>query len=133
MPRPTNEVTELAKERNRQAAERTLTAWIGSSLLLLEFGIVFEEIPLALQQSLPQNDVALNLRLSYLIGLGTIAAGIILLIPMAIAHTLTIQSLEQEKYLVKSGNPLYLLIVVSAVILLGLIALINLILVISQQ
>jgi uncharacterized membrane protein YidH (DUF202 family) len=36
---PTSTTTELAQQRNRQSAERTLTAWIQNSLKLMGFGI----------------------------------------------------------------------------------------------
>ncbi|MEO0407841.1 MAG: DUF202 domain-containing protein [Cyanobacteria bacterium P01_A01_bin.135] len=43
-PRPiaTNPTTELARQRNRAAAERTLLAWIQSSLTLLGIGITLD-------------------------------------------------------------------------------------------
>ncbi len=130
--RPTNDVTELAKERNRQAAERTLASWINVSLLLIGFGVVIEEIPAPLQQFLPQPNISINLQLSYLIGLGTIAYGVVLLIPAAIVHRQAISLLEREDYLVTPVR-FNLAIVISLVILFGLVALVNVLLAISQQ
>ncbi len=40
---PTNTPTELARERSRAAAERTLTTWIGACLSLIAFGAAFEQ------------------------------------------------------------------------------------------
>ena len=37
-PTPRNIANELAKERNREAAERTLMAWIRTALSLIGFG-----------------------------------------------------------------------------------------------
>jgi len=130
--RSTNDVTELAKERNRQAAERTMTGWINISLLLIGFGVTLEEIPAALSRSLPQNHPFLNLKLTYLLGLGTIAFGVLLLIPVAIAHHRSIKALDQSAYLIKPAR-FNLLVVVSMVVLSGLVALVNVILIISQQ
>ncbi|MGI9402126.1 MAG: YidH family protein [Rhizobiaceae bacterium] len=39
--RSTSTNTELAKERNREAAERTLMAWIRTSISMIGFGIGF--------------------------------------------------------------------------------------------
>ncbi len=130
--RPTNDVTELARERNRQAAERTVTAWINASLLLIGFGIVIEEIPATLRRSLPQTNPAINLQISHLLGLGTIAVGIVLLIPVSVAHYQTIKLLEQADYVAHPAH-VQLAIAVGAVILFGLVALVNVLLVLSQQ
>jgi len=121
--RPTNDTTQLAKERNRQAAERTLTCWIGNSLLLMGFGISTQEIYSAMNQSFPQNSSEINSQFTDMISLGAIAFGIALLIPIAITHRLEIKSLEQDDYLVSHPRLFNLLIVVGSVILFGLVAL----------
>lgn len=41
---PTSLVNELARERNREAADRTLLAWIRTSLALISFGFGIERI-----------------------------------------------------------------------------------------
>ncbi len=132
MNRQTNDVTELAKERNHQASERTLTSWINVSLLLIGFGVVIEETPVFSDQGLAFMNVAVNVHLGYILGLGTIASGILLLIPALISHHLEIQSLKRGSYLFKPTR-LNLLIDVSLVILFGLIAMVNVILIISRQ
>jgi uncharacterized membrane protein YidH (DUF202 family) len=72
------------------------------------------------------------LRISYLLGLGTISYGVLLLVPVAIAHYQAIKTLERTDYLARPAS-FNLSIVVAAVILFGLVALVNVILVISQQ
>jgi len=129
--RPTNDTTQLAKERNRQAAERTLTCWIGNSLLLMGFGISTQEIYSAMNQSFPQNSSEINSQFTDMISLGAIAFGIALLIPIAITHRLEIKSLEQDDYLVSHPRLFNLLIVVGSVILFGLVALAAVVLVSS--
>lgn len=47
-----NPGTELAKERNRAAEERTLMAWIRTSLALIGFGFGIDRIVAAIHQSL---------------------------------------------------------------------------------
>ncbi|MEY3867021.1 MAG: YidH family protein [Microcoleaceae cyanobacterium] len=50
-PKPVNLNNELAKERNRAAAERTLMAWIRTSLSLISFGFGIDKILEVLRQS----------------------------------------------------------------------------------
>lgn len=131
--KPTNETTELAKERSRQAAERTLTSWINTSLLLIGLGIGTEEIATALQGALPRVAVEIHLALSYALSLGTIAFGIALLVPISIAHQSELRALKQNEHLTPSHGLLYRSLVTGSVILFGLIALTHLVLIISQR
>ncbi len=46
-----SESTELSKERNREAADRTLMAWIRTSLSLIGFGFGIDAIVQTLQKT----------------------------------------------------------------------------------
>lgn len=131
--RPTNDTTELAKERNREAAERTISSWIVSSLLLIGLGISIEEIYTAMNQVFPQNNLATNLQLTNLMSLGAIACGIILLIPITITHRMEIKALEEEHYLTRPVSFLNLLLIVGSVMLFGLITLVAVVLILSRK
>ncbi len=132
--RPTNDTTQLAKERNRQAAERTVTSWIQNSLLLIGFGTALQEISAALKRSYPQQSAQVNLELTHTVSLSAIAAGILLLIPILLAHHSQMRALERENYLENLPSLLNLyLIVVGSVILFGLVALAAVVLVVSQK
>jgi len=131
--RPTNDVTELAKDRNRQAAERTITSWIEISLLLMGFGISIEAVDSAVNRSFPNNSLEINSQLAIMISLVAIAFGISILIPVVITHQLEIKSLEREDYLTRPIHHLNQLLVVGSVILFGLVALAAVVLVISQS
>jgi putative membrane protein len=131
MSRLTNDVTELAKERNRQAAERSLTSWINISLLLIGFGFVIEEIPAGWHPS-PSQTPPIHLHLNPILGLGTIALGIVILIPVVIAHRQSIRVLEQAAYLTQPTQA-HFASIIAAVILFALVALVNVLLAISQQ
>jgi putative membrane protein len=114
---------ELAKERNRAAAERTLMAWIQQSLSLIGFGIAFDQIFEALQQSFPQENWILLLKLSHVVGLGLIGLGVGLLMLGIFQCRTVVQSIERKNYMILSSHSLNLA-AGSAIILFGVAALI---------
>lgn len=120
--KPTNDTTELAKERNRQAAERTLASWIQTSLGLIGFGAAFPSIFQAINRSFPANSPIINRGITTAIGLGSIAAGLFLLIPVLIPYHNHVKSLERDDFL---DQPLHLFdlgLLVGTVAFYGLIA-----------
>lgn len=120
---PTSVTTELAKERNRVAAERTLTSWIQNCLSLIGFGIAFDRIFVALDRALPTNNPIVNARLATILGLSAIAIGIFLLVLAIIGYLIQVRSLDVEDYLSKPIHSYHLLVTVCAVTLFGLVAL----------
>ncbi len=118
---PTNITNELAKQRNRGAAERTLLSWIQNCLTLIGFGIAFDRIFNAINQTFARNDTALNAKIAQSIGLGAIALGICLLILAIISYIKDVQSIAQPDYLYR---PIHTstVFVITAIILFGLIA-----------
>jgi len=83
-PQVPNPGTELAKERNRAAEERTLMAWIRTSLSLIGFGFGIQSIVAAIQQSLGG---AVNpVRLTRILGLSFIALGTFAMLYAALDH-----------------------------------------------
>jgi len=73
VPPTPNPGTELANERNRAAEERTLMAWIRTSLSLIGFGFGIERIVAAIHQAL--GDAINPVRLSRILGLSFVALG----------------------------------------------------------
>jgi putative membrane protein len=122
--RLTNSVTELAKERNRAAAERTMASWIQNCLSLIGFGIAFARIARNVARSFPGNSTLANARIAQAIGLTTIAIGIMLLILVIVAYLSEIKSLQQENYAYRPLQPFSLDFTIVAVILFGVAALI---------
>ncbi|MEM8779238.1 MAG: DUF202 domain-containing protein [Cyanobacteria bacterium P01_G01_bin.49] len=120
---PTNDTTELAKERNRAAAERTLTSWIQNCLTIIGFGIAFDRILTAVNQRFPQNSSSMNQQLTHAIGLGAIALGILLLLSVITVYLVEIRTLDREDHLIGPLSVFNEGILVGAIIIFGAIAL----------
>ena len=114
---------ELAKERNRAAAERTMNAWIAQSLTLIGFGIAIDRVYQGVRQQLPNTDPLLRETLTHAISIAFIALGTVLLALALIQHRLEVKSLEHDDYVLKSVSTLNHF-VVTGVILSGLLGLV---------
>ncbi|MEA5496899.1 YidH family protein [Limnoraphis robusta] len=121
--KPTGATNELAKERNRAAAERTLASWIQNSVTLIGLGIAFEQIFEALETTFPLQSRVILLKYSQILGLSLIALGIALLIIAIIQHRIIIKSIERDNYISISSRPLNIAIG-SAVFIFGVAAVI---------
>lgn len=95
---PTRNLTnELAKERNRAAAERTLLAWIRTSLSLIGFGFGIDQVVAAIDRSL--DDQFDEVRLARLLGLMFIAVGIYAIITATLEHRQELKRIQRDDYL----------------------------------
>ena len=119
LPKPTGITNELAKERNRAAAERTLTSWIQNSIALIGFGIAFDEIFVALQQNFSQENWTLIIKFAHLVGLILIASGIGLQVLAMIQYHIEVKSIEVEDYITRPTGSLNLAVSI-AIVLFGL-------------
>ncbi len=127
-----NFTNELAKERNRAVAERTLTSWIQNCLSLIAFGIAFDRIFSALNQVFPENSIAINARWTHVIGLSAIALGTFLLTIAIFIYLIEVKSLEREDYLYRQVRLFNLMnIAVGSIIIFGLVSLIAVFTIIS--
>ena len=93
-PNPPNPGTELAKERNRAAEERTLMAWIRTSLSLIGFGFGIERIITAIHQAF--GDAINPVRLEQILGLSFVALGTFALIFAALDHKRQLQRIQRN-------------------------------------
>jgi putative membrane protein len=116
---------ELAKERNRAAAERTLLAWIRTSLSLIGFGFGIDRIVEALRA---QGAAVDPVRLSRIFGLAFIALGIFAMAVASYAHLQELRRLAQEEYRYTHRTSLSY-VVAAALIAIGLAAFLGILLV----
>jgi len=131
--RPTNDTTELAMKRNREAAERTLTSWIQNCLGIIGFGAGFDGLLTALHQAFPDQNQAFSLDMARLIGLTAIGSGIFLLVLMIIAYRAEIQALERQDYCDRPPSILNTGILVGSITLYGLIAFVAVLFILPWQ
>ncbi len=119
-----NPGTELAKERNRAAQERTLMAWIRTSLTLISFGFGIERIVAILNQSI--REIANPIRLSRILGVSFIALGTFSLLAAAVDYRRQLQRIQRNDLLYQSRKS-PTLIVAYILALLGIIAFLGII------
>jgi putative membrane protein len=105
-PQQKNMNSELAKERNRQASDRTLMAWIRTALSLIGFGFGIASFrDILLEAGLvrnPQNYGSTTL----VFGLSFIALGIFGLLAASVQHWLILQHLKQDDFYYTGFRPL---------------------------
>jgi putative membrane protein len=94
--KPIDETTELARERNRIAADRTLLAWIRLSLTLIGIGFGVDQSIYLLHREI--GDVINPYRLSHILGLLLIGLGVYALIVAAIDYRGEMHRLKQPEY-----------------------------------
>ncbi|MGF1590259.1 MAG: YidH family protein [Pleurocapsa sp.] len=105
--------TELAKERNRAAAERTLMAWIRTCLSLISFGFGVDRIVTALQQSVVYDYIDDPPHLTRILGLSFIGIGTCAIILAALEHRQELYHIQHENYRYKSRSSLALVVAIS--------------------
>ncbi len=119
-----NPGTELAKERNRAAEERTLMAWIRTSLTLISFGFGIESIVSILNQNF--GEIANQIRLSRILGISFIALGTFSLLAAALDYRRQLHRIQRNDLLYQSRKS-PTLIVAYILAFLGLIAFLGII------
>lgn len=93
---PRNLTNELAKARNRAAAERTLMAWIRTSLVLISFDFGIDQVIKAINRFDP---AAVNAgRLTRSIGLMFMAVGICAILMAILEHCQELKQIQRDDY-----------------------------------
>jgi putative membrane protein len=114
----------LAKERNRAAEERTLMAWIRTSLALIGFGFGIERIVAAIYQTL--GNTVNPLPLSRVLGLSFVALGTFALLGAALDHNHQLQRIQRNDLVYRSRRSpalmvAYVLIVLGTIAFIGIL------------
>lgn len=120
LPENYNITNELARERNLQAAERTLMAWIRTCLSLISFGIGIDRTIAALSKAFIDNKIDPN-HLARVLGLSFIIIGTIALFAASLSHRQDLKRIEREIFVYTSRLSLSL-VVATALIMLGAFA-----------
>lgn len=107
--KPTNINTELAKERNRAAAERTLMAWIRTCLSLISFGFGIERLISILEKTRIDSEID-PIHLSRILGLAFICIGTGAMMLAAIDHQRELKRIRRDDYLYAPRTSLSLIV-----------------------
>ncbi|MDJ0691307.1 MAG: DUF202 domain-containing protein [Xenococcaceae cyanobacterium MO_188.B32] len=113
--KPTNINTELARERNRAAAERTLMAWIRTCLSLISFGFGIDRIFYAIEQTSVGENID-PFHLSRIVGLAFISIGTGAMMLAAIDHRRELKRILDDNYLYAPRTSLSLVVSVCLVL-----------------
>jgi putative membrane protein len=104
-PTVTNIANELAKERNREAAERTLMAWIRTALSLIGFDFGIGKLSAYLEQAgLKANRDPVHTSLIF--GASFIVVGIFGLLAAIVQHSRILKRLSQPDFAYNAMRPI---------------------------
>jgi inner membrane protein YidH len=113
--KPTNASTELARERTRQAADRTLMAWVRTSLSLIGFGFGIAKYRDILMKAGFIQRPPEEFNTTLIFGLSFISLGVFGLLAAVLQHWRILQAIKTDPLAMPVFQPLSL---VMAVILL---------------
>jgi putative membrane protein len=116
---PYNLTNELARERTRAAADRTLMAWIRTALSLIGFGFGIPTIVKAIDATRLGQHID-PFRFSTIVGLAFISVGMFGIGAALKEHHETLKCLQSNRYIYKSSNTAE--IVGIALLLIGLLS-----------
>ncbi|MCP9800197.1 YidH family protein [Synechococcus sp. RedBA-s] len=120
-----NLTNELAKERNREAAERTLMAWIRTCLSLISFGFGLDKIIGAIEASRFEGSSHAHFSVR-LISIGFVLTGILAMAAATRQHRKVLRRLKQDDF-VYLDSPSISMATAMALTMIGLVALVLLI------
>ena len=95
--------THLSRERTREAADRTLMAWIRTSLSLIGFGFGIGKVNDYIEVTGHQVDSIGSLKI---FGIGFITLGVVALFAAVIQHVRLLRRLENSDFVYKGPWPI---------------------------
>ncbi len=120
-PRPKSMTNELAKERSRQASDRTLMAWVRTSLSLIGFGFGIASFrDILLEGGLIRNPQK-EFNGALIFGLSFISLGVLGLLAATMQHWRILQHLKQADFSYTGFRPLAFVMAI-LLMLIGLFA-----------
>ena len=122
----TSITNELARERNRAAADRTLMAWIRTALAMIGFGFGVGKLYEALQKANPDR-VTDTLNSAYIVGEALIALGVIGLLAAVIQHWKILKKIEDELFVYRSPRALPMIVSI-ILLMIGVFAFVSILL-----
>lgn len=111
-----DESTELSKKRTREAADRTLMAWIRRSLSFIAFGFGIAAIAQTLEETALEN--------ARILGLSFVAVALFAVVVAMFQYRQELKMIEADDYRYQPSLPLGILSVV-ALCLIGLFAIVG--------
>ena len=115
-----NTSTELAKTRNRAAAERTTLAWIRTALALISFGFGLDKIISAIRDAGGEGNTSQDVGVQ-LMSMGFIGVGIFTLLIAMRQHKRELIRLRSDPYLYRD-EPSLSIATATAVLVIGVLA-----------
>lgn len=115
-----NTSTELAKTRNRAAAERTTLAWIRTALALISFGFGLDKIISAIRDAGGDGNTSQDVGVQ-LMSMGFIGVGIFTLLIAMRQHKRELIRLRSDPYLYRD-EPSLSIATATAVLVIGVLA-----------
>ena len=111
-----NVADELARERNREAAERTLMAWIRTALSLIGFGFGIGKLAAYLDAAglRPAHDPA---HTSLIFGTSFILVGILGLMAAIVQHARVLKRLSQPDFAYNAMRPIAMTVAASLILI----------------
>ena len=92
-----NLTNELAKQRNRDAAERTLMAWIRTCLSLISFGFGLDKIIAAIDRALTGGELQAQ-RGVQLVAAAFVVTGVLAMAGATVQYRRELRSLQHDDY-----------------------------------
>jgi putative membrane protein len=112
---------ELAKERNRQASDRTLMAWIRTTLSLIGFGFAIANFRAILLNAGLVSNPREHANLAMAFGLSFIGLGVLGLVAATLQHWRILQHIKQDDFEYTGFRPLVFIMAI-LLMLIGLFA-----------